>query len=465
MKRLAVLFTVLGPIFFVTAFYFMMRPHPEGEPPDGIVILAPLLVIGVIFAFMGPVFFTFHFPLEKRKKIATVILVVALALMAIGYYLAHQEYLKYGEDKEKYSNSGLVQLVIGVLLFSFSYLTLLLKNKYDRWKIYTRSKRDAFLLSLADSLGFSALFLGLLFRLVHWPGANVMGIFGVIFIVAGMFAWNQRMKKEVVYRKETEDKLQDSYRQIEEKNKEITDSITYAKRIQHSLLAHDELLLKGLGEHFVLYLPKDIVSGDFYWATATSDSFYLAVCDSTGHGVPGAFMSLLNTTFLNEAITEKKIADPNLIFEHVRKQLIANISQQGGQDGMDGILLRIEKKSGAITYTGANNAPIVVRNGQVIDCASDKMPVGIGERMEPYELHKLAVGKGDAIFLATDGYADQFGGARGKKMKRSGLKTLLSQHAHLEASEQQNQLESAFFNWRGSLEQLDDVCIIGIRIQ
>ncbi len=448
MKRLALWLTILGPIVFGISFYALMIA--DGLP---YVWVAPLL-LSVSATFIGPALLAFALPAGKRKTITNIVLAISLILIGISVFSGIRKIP--GAEKE---------LLVGVLLFTFTYGTLSIKNKYEKWKVYSHSIRDSFLLSLGVSLGLGGIFLGLCFRLMHWPGASAMWGCGALLLIIGTLAWNQRFKNEVVFRKETEDKLQDSYKQLEEKQKEITDSITYAKRIQHSLLAHDELLIKGLGDHFVLYLPKDIVSGDFYWAMDTADSFYIAVCDSTGHGVPGAFMSLLNTTFLNEAINEKKIVEPNLIFEHVRKQLIANISQQGGQDGMDGILLRIEKKSSTITYAGANNAPIIVRNAEAIDCTSDKMPVGIGERTDSYVLHKLEANKGEMVYLATDGYADQFGGARGKKMKRNGLKTLLTQQAHLSLAEQQKQLEASFTSWRGKLEQIDDVCIIGIRIQ
>ena len=137
--------------------------------------------------------------------------------------------------------------------------------------------------------------------------------------------------------------LKNAFDVIAEKNKDITDSINYAKRIQQALLASDDMLKRNLKEYFVLYKPKDIVSGDFYWAVEKNGCFYLAVCDSTGHGVPGAFMSLLNISFLNEAINEKNISQPNEVFNHARKRLVENISSDGAQDGMDGILVKFGK--------------------------------------------------------------------------------------------------------------------------
>ncbi len=260
---------------------------------------------------------------------------------------------------------------------------------------------------------------------------------------------------------------------IEKKQKEILDSINYAKQIQYSLLANEELLRKNLPEHFVLFKPKDIVSGDFYWATKKDDSFYLAVCDSTGHGIPGAFMSLLNISFLNEAISEKSIQEPNKVFAHVRERLIQNME---GQDGMDATLVRFEK--GNITYSSAYNKPVLIRNGNIIELAADKMPVGKGERVNPFNLYTLDCQKGDMLYFFTDGYADQFGlsseawamvrgplsNVNGKKFKYKQLHSLLIEIASCSVEEQKNCLEDRIEQWKGSIEQVDDICIIGIRL-
>ena len=260
---------------------------------------------------------------------------------------------------------------------------------------------------------------------------------------------------------------------IEEKQKEIVDSINYAKRIQYTLLARETLLRENLHEHFVLFKPKDIVSGDFYWATEIRSSgqgqeagerFYLACCDSTGHGVPGAFMSLLNISFLNEAIIEKNILEPNEVLNHVRKRLIENISQEGGQDGMDAILICFDKTKNTITYSAAHNAPLLIRNGEAINLAYDKMPVGKGETNDPFTLHTIHAQKGDLIYLFTDGYADQFGGSKGKKFKYKQLEELLIANANAPLQQQSAILDREFEFWKGNLEQVDDVLVIGIKI-
>jgi serine phosphatase RsbU (regulator of sigma subunit) len=250
---------------------------------------------------------------------------------------------------------------------------------------------------------------------------------------------------------------------VEEKQKEILDSIHYAQRIQKALLASDALLSRHLPEYFVLYKPKDIVSGDFYWATEKGNSFYLAVCDSTGHGVPGAFMSLLNISFLNEAITEKDISEPNEVFNHARKRLIENISQEGQQDGMDGVLIKLEQST--LSYAASYNAPLVIRNKEMIELNADKMPVGASPRQnESFTANTFNLQKGDLVYLFTDGYADQFGGEKGKKFKSKQLQQLIRDNAQFTMEEQREILNKEFEGWKGSLEQVDDVLIIGIKV-
>lgn len=260
---------------------------------------------------------------------------------------------------------------------------------------------------------------------------------------------------------------------IEQNQKEIVDSITYAKRIQYALLAPANLLNKHLPEHFVFFKPKDIVSGDFYWAIEVKDKFYLAVCDSTGHGVPGAFMSLININFLNEAIIEKNISEPNEILNHVRNRLIENLSNDGGQDGMDAILLCFDKLEDTITYAAANSAPVIIRNNTALELPKDKMPVGKGEKLDSFTLFTLNHQKNDNLYLFTDGYSDQFGGPLGKKFKKRNLNEYLMGICNLPQHKQLEKLKLNHENWKtwidndgniSNYDQVDDICIVGIKI-
>lgn len=251
---------------------------------------------------------------------------------------------------------------------------------------------------------------------------------------------------------------------IEEKQKEIVDSINYARRIQYTLLASQDQLNALLPRHFVLFEPKDIVSGDFYWLTHKNGFIYLAVCDCTGHGVPGAFMSLLSSNFLNEAINEKHIAGPGKVLDYVREKLINNLD--GGNDGMDAILLKIPERRDApvieVEYAAANNKLIRVSGRELTELPADKMPVGKGERTGDFATRRISVSKGDMLYLYTDGYADQFGGEKGKKFKYKTLNQMLLEVTHLTPAEQERILRKTFIDWKGSLEQVDDVCIIGV---
>jgi serine phosphatase RsbU (regulator of sigma subunit) len=251
---------------------------------------------------------------------------------------------------------------------------------------------------------------------------------------------------------------------IEEKQKEIVDSINYAKRIQSTLLVDINLLSSTFNDCFVLFKPKDIVSGDFYWATEHNNKFYLAVCDCTGHGVPGAFMSLLNIGFLGEAIKEKNIEQPHEIFNYVRSRLINTISKEGQQDGMDGILLCLDKETNQYTYAAANNEPVLITNNQVVKLPKDKMPIGKGEKTQSFTLHTFSANKGDTLYLYTDGYADQFGGDKGKKFKYNTLNEKLLSLVNEPIQEQKQKLTETLEKWKGNLEQVDDVLIFGLKL-
>ncbi|MBK9284587.1 MAG: tetratricopeptide repeat protein [Sphingobacteriaceae bacterium] len=254
---------------------------------------------------------------------------------------------------------------------------------------------------------------------------------------------------------------------IEKHQKDTLDSIHYAKRIQTTLLAHTDFIDQILPQNFILYKPKDIVSGDFYWATKTDKYFYLAVCDSTGHGVPGAFMSLLNISFMAEAINEKNITEPGEVFQFVRQRLIDNISKEGQKDGFDGVLLRFEITNTAntrtINYAAANNSPVLISNGNLSKFANNKMPVGMGISNEPFTTFETTIKKGDVLYLFTDGYSDQFGGSKGKKFMNKNLKDTFLNIQRSEMKGQQEELNLIFEAWKGSNEQIDDVCVIGLK--
>lgn len=259
---------------------------------------------------------------------------------------------------------------------------------------------------------------------------------------------------------------------IEQHNKDITDSIHYASRIQRALLTSDEYIGRYLKDFFILFRPKDIVSGDFYWAFSPSESsdkqtFFIACCDCTGHGVPGAFMSLLNISFLNEALIEKKLRDTDQILNDVRSNVIRALNPDGkseAKDGMDAVLCAIDFKNNLLHASCANNPVWLLQNGKINEIAPDKMPVGLHSTMNPFKKNTTQLNKNDIIYIFTDGYADQFGGPKGKKFKYRQLEEVLLANHHLPMNEQKDILDKTYNNWKGDLEQVDDVLVIGIKV-
>ncbi|MFT4601751.1 MAG: tetratricopeptide (TPR) repeat protein [Arenicella sp.] len=263
--------------------------------------------------------------------------------------------------------------------------------------------------------------------------------------------------------------VDEAYDGLEEAHKEITDSINYAERIQGSFLATTELLEANLNEHFVFFQPKDVVSGDFYWAAHLADgNFAILNADSTGHGVPGAIMSILNISSIESAVKDK-LTKPADIFNDARKTIIERLkkdgSPEGGKDGMDASLLSFNADKSKMTYVAAQNPIWIIREGELIDIKAEKMPVSKHDYDHiPFEGGEIELQKGDIIYTLTDGYQDQFGGEKGKKYKVKPLKRLLLEICELPLKEQHQQISDTFDEWKGDLEQVDDVCIIGVRI-
>jgi ligand-binding sensor domain-containing protein/serine phosphatase RsbU (regulator of sigma subunit) len=262
---------------------------------------------------------------------------------------------------------------------------------------------------------------------------------------------------------------------VEEKHREITDSINYAERIQRSFLATKELLDENLKDYFVFFQPKDVVSGDFYWATKLSNgNFVLVTADSTGHGVPGAIMSIANIACLKESVT-KGFTEPHEILNETRKLVIDYLkndgSTEGGKDGMDASLVSFDFQHKKLIFAAANNPVWIVRPstglglGEIIEFVPDKMPVGKHDKQDiPFKSNQVELKSGDLVYTLTDGLPDQFGGEKGKKFMYKKLKELLISIAHEPMEMQKKKLNKAFFDWKGDLEQVDDVCVIGVRV-
>lgn len=295
---------------------------------------------------------------------------------------------------------------------------------------------------------------------------------GCILLLGGVFFIFRGLKKQRRANIELEEKnsiIEEQKHIVEEKNKDISDSIRYAKRIQEAILPPDKMWYELLPNSFVLYNPKDILSGDFYWLEQTEDYIFVAAADCTGHGVPGALMSIVNYNLLNKAVLEKNLVMPGEILDSVNYYLTHSLHQSYNEssikDGMDITLLTINKKSKEVYFAGANNPIYIISDGSLQEVKSDKFPVGafIEENVKNFESKKLNTKPGDTIYLFTDGFADQFGGPKGKKFKYKQLTELLLENYTKSPQEQSLILNKTFQDWKGHLEQVDDVCILGIK--
>ena len=291
--------------------------------------------------------------------------------------------------------------------------------------------------------------------IAYSAGGGLVMVLLFAFFIFKRLRVTRRQKKVIEEQKEL----------VEEQKKDITDSIQYAENIQKALLPTIENLKDALPDGFVLFQPKDIVSGDFYWMQHHNDRVYFAACDCTGHGVPGAFMSMIGSSLLDEAVIEKGITKPSEIFFEVRKGFINALKQTGDtqKDGMDAVLCSWNK-NGGLEYSLAYNPLLLIRKGEIIETKADKQPVGFhtGEQ-KPFTHHEHKLEKGDTIYLFSDGYPDQFGGKKDKKFMMKNFKKLLLSIQDKTMNEQKTILETTMAEWKGDTEQVDDILVIGVR--
>jgi len=258
--------------------------------------------------------------------------------------------------------------------------------------------------------------------------------------------------------------VEKAHEQLEEKNTEIMDSIAYAKRIQSAILPPTKLVKEYLSESFILYKPKDIVAGDFYWMEHKDNQVLFAAADCTGHGVPGAMVSVICNNGLNRSVREYGLTDPGEILDKTREVVIQEFekSEEEVKDGMDIALCSLEGTN--LKYAGANNPLWIIRNGEILETKANKQPIGKYIDPKPFTTHEVQLQKGDSIYIFSDGYVDQFGGEKGKKFKPANLRKLLLSFQDQSMENQKELLDEAFETWRGDLEQIDDVCMIGVRV-
>ena len=276
-----------------------------------------------------------------------------------------------------------------------------------------------------------------------------------------------RVKTQIEIKK-SRDEIARNLKEIEYKNKLITYSIQYAHTIQAAVLKASLNGSDFFPEQFCLILPKDIVSGDFYWFHRIENKILVGVFDCTGHGIPGAFMSILGVTLLNETVIREKITEPHLILNRLREKIIEALGQKGiyveVKDGMDGSIISYDLTNKTLVYSGAFNPMYLIRDNKIIELRGDRMPLSYHAMMTDFSSQEIKTGRNDCVYLSTDGYMDQFGGQNQKKFGSAQFKEFLIRHHKNPLAMQKQLLLDAHLNWRGKEEQVDDITVVGLKL-
>lgn len=326
------------------------------------------------------------------------------------------------------------------------------------------------LASVVANVWFLSAQSSLTFAEIMANGGNLMI---TVALIATLMVHNRYRvaKRELILREQLEKATQEAHEQralIEVAHKDLTASIRYSQRIQQAVLPKVDGMAGHVAEHFVLHRPKDIVSGDFHWCAHVNGRTVIAAADCTGHGVPGALMSILGSTLLNKVVLDEGELRPAVILDRLREEVITVLNQQqeeGPKDGMDIALCVIDHANANVLYAGANNPLYRVRNGELLEVRADRMPVGQHfVETTPFTEHALAAAPGDMFYVCSDGYQDQFGGTVGRKFGRARLRELLAQVAQLPAGEQQRRLTQALELWQHDRPAVDDVLVLGFRV-
>jgi|ERR1700757_4845678 len=286
--------------------------------------------------------------------------------------------------------------------------------------------------------------------------------------------WNSNMAEDgslvgigydITERKRAENLLDKKIKELQVKNTEMLESIAYAKRIQQSILAKPDGLSEYVSESFIYYQPKDIVSGDLYWYYKKENKLYVAAIDCTGHGVPGALMSVIANGLLRTTIVKRNLENPAEILLALDEELQSALLTEGAADGMDIALVEIDLDTKKIKFSGAFRPLVLIRDGKIIEYKASKYPIGLyGDVEKKFDLHEFDLQANDALYMFSDGYADQFGGERSKKFNRRNFYEMLLSIQDMNMSEQGSFLEYAHNNWKQDEPQTDDLLVIGLKI-
>jgi len=368
---------------------------------------------------------------------------LSLAYSGIGNYrLAYENHVLYKNWNDSLKNDENVELLTKMSM----------QHEFDK-----QQKEQEFIQAQKDLEYEQKRKRDRLIRIFILAGLAIVSVFSI-----QMFrSYKRKIKDNILLEKQKTE--------IEKQKEEITDSIKYAKRIQSAILPSINWASDNLPENFILFRPRDIVSGDYYWMNKIDNKIVLVAADCTGHGVPGAFMSMLGVSFLNEIVSNNNTIQPSLILNQLRKKVKETLDQTGkegeAKDGMDIALCVIDLDTMMLQYAGAYNPLYLFRNGELLETKADKMPIGIYIReKESFTNHEIQLQKGDTFYIFSDGYADQFGGPNGSKFKSRPFKLLLEKIQPQSMAQQRETLNTTIDEWRGDIDQIDDIIILGVRV-
>lgn len=505
-----------GVLFFIVAynliFYFTLR--------DRSYLMYVFFIASVTIVWTNVNEFTFRyiFPESPYAQVLTInINYFCMCMVNIFYVLFTMHYLRTKELLPRWHKALKIMLVVVVFLFACGVAVYIIWDTQIGFVSITMTTVFYILISVITAIaavrkkyapawyfiiGNSVLCVALFLTMVRvLPSYIVFGYvalvqFGTLVQVSmfslglakrlsvirddrekaqdemiGQLKVNEELKTKV--NRELEQKvsertaeLSEQKKIVEEKNKDILDSIAYARRLQQAILPSEEAWNAALNDSFIFYLPKDIVAGDFYWLEKRANKVFVAVADCTGHGVPGAMVSVVCSNALHRAFNEFGMDDPGKLLDKTRGLVLETFAKSSDQvkDGMDISLVRIDLATRELAWAGANNPLWFVSNGTVGEIKANKQPIGVVDAPVPFTTHHVQLAAGDLVYLFTDGFADQFGGPRGKKFKYKPLQDLVLGMAAQPMQEQQKILLRTIIEWRGALEQIDDICIVGIRV-
>ncbi|MBK7817436.1 MAG: SpoIIE family protein phosphatase [Sphingobacteriaceae bacterium] len=359
-------------------------------------------------------------------------------------YNFHVKYIAFRDSV--YNKENTKKIIQSQLQYDYERKQTLAKAEQDKKDVLNDAeKKKQSIITISVSVGLILMFI-------------------IIVIISRSLKQNKQKNKIITEQKHEVEKQKEL---VEDKQKEILDSINYAQRIQKAILAREEEIKHHLKNSFLFYRPKDIIAGDFYFFEVTDTYIFYAAADCTGHGVPGALMSVVCSNSLSRSVKEFGLVKPGEILDKTRELVVETLRKSGEEvkDGMDISLLCISRNNlSNIQWSGANNPLWYINNNNLVEIKADKQPIGLADNKKPFTSHSLNLSKDDVLFLFTDGYADQFGGPKAKKFKYKQFQELLLANSSKSMNEQLDILTHSFEKWKGSLEQVDDVCVVGIRI-